>query len=269
MITNNLLKTVTLPYKTVQGSFELRQQKAEQFTHKFVNNISGKIFDNGMSLSQLGRAVKAFVPKNIKVFIKKNNDVDSIAQLNRTFTKNNWIVNQSLEMVPNKNKKIDVSHLPTIAHEIRHLADSLYHPKILSREQKLAKANLDTDKFYNFYDNEIYVTEIEGGKNLNKLIMKDIKHKTEKVLRGYSTRDKINMLQYMRYSLISEYNAYKDEYKLAKKLYKKNQPVFEDVLEDQTKGYMFNEKIKLLKSMIQELITKERGIHKSCIKNNK
>lgn len=264
---NQLLKSVSLPYQAVRGSFETRQNKAAQFTHKVINHLSGQLDTKGVSFSRFGREISKVMPENLAVFVKKNKDSESFAQLNRIFTKDNFIVKQSLEFIPNEKGKLDVTHLPSIGHEVRHLADSLYHPKILSREQLLAKKGLDTDKFYNFYDNDVYVQEMEGGKKLKKEIIKDIKCKTKKAIKGYTSEDKVNLLQFIRYSLISEKNAYKEEEKLAKKLFKKNKPVYEESLQNQTKEYMFDEKIKLFHDMIAEIIKEERGRHKAKLLN--
>ena len=159
--------------------------------------------------------------------------------------------------------------LPCIAHEIRHLADSLFHSKFLSREQILAKKGLDTPKFTRLYEEEVYVRELFEGKKDKKQIEKIVKHKIEKHLRTLPVQDKIDILQTMRYSLISEKNAYKDGSKCEKKLFKKNLPVYEDSLENPSKEYMFDEKIGMLKNMISELIQKERTTHKAKLKRGK
>ena len=267
MSINSLSKTVKLPYKVTCGSFDLRQMKSEQFTRKIMSEVSSQLNSEGISMSKLGRSLSKFMPENLKVFVKKNKDSESYAQLNRVFSKDNTIVSQSIEIKPDKGKKITNLQIPTITHEVRHLADSLFHPKMLSREQMIEKKGLGVNKIYNLYDNEIYVSEYSGGKKLNSFIMKNIRHKTETALRGFSVKDKIDILQYIRYSLMSERNAFKDEYKTAKKIYKKRQPVFEDTLQDQTKEYMFDEKINLFKTMAFELIKKERGIHKAKLRS--
>lgn len=266
MIKNNILNRVKLPYKEVRGSFEARQNKAAHFTHGVMNKISGQLDEKGISLSKFGRELKKVLPKNLDFFVQKNKDKESYAQLCNIYSKDNVIIKQSLEIRPNEQGKINILHIPTISHEIRHLADSLYHPKILSREQSITKKGLDTDKFMAFYDDNIYVKEMEGGKKLQRDIMKSIRHDTEKILKGFSAEEKIDMLQYMRYSLISERNAFRGGAKAGKKLFKKNKPVFEDEMIDQTKEYMFSEKIKLFHDMIAEIIKKERGIHSSKLK---
>ena len=99
----------------------------------------------------LTTAIRRLLPKNLKMSIRKHKSSDSIAALNRVFTNNDYIVSHIFELMPNKSGIIDVLHLPTIAHEVQHLADSLYNPKITAREQILAKRNMYKDKFLNFY----------------------------------------------------------------------------------------------------------------------
>lgn len=269
MIKNSLLKQVSLPYKEVRGSFAARQNKAAQFTHGVMNNFYGQLDEKGISISKLGRELKKVLPENLDFFVQKNKDTESYAQLCNTYNKNNTVVKLSLEISPNERGKINVLHIPTIAHEIRHLADSLYHPKILAREQAITRKGLDTDKFMQFYEDNIYVKEMEGGRKVQRDIIKSIRRDTEKALKGRRAEDKIDMLQYIRNNLISENNAFKESTRTAKKLHKKNRSVYEDELSNQTKEYMFDEKIKLFHDMIAEIIKEERGRHKAQLKRKK
>lgn len=266
MITNNLLKSIKLPYNTVKGTVEQRQQKAAQFTHKVMNQLSGSIDGKEMSISKFGRSLKKILPKNLNVYVKKNKDTDSDAQLSRVYSETNQIIAQVLEINTNEHNKLDVLSIPIITHEIRHLADTLYHPKILSRAQMLIKKEIFTDKFFDFYQNDVYIMESGDNKSLKKYIIQDIKYHTKKTLRGLPVEDKVNLLQYMRYSLISERNAYKAESKIAKKMYKKNKPFYKDSICDPTNDYMFDDKIKLFKNMSFELLKKERNMHKANLK---
>jgi len=266
MIKNNLLKCVTLPYKTVKGSEMLRHQKACQFTDKIINNLSGQLDNKGVSLSKFARKLGKLLPKELSFFVKKNEFTDSYASLCRVYDNKNYITSLYLGITPNTDKKITQLEIPTIAHEIQHLADSLFNPKILSREQIVTKKGLDTKKMFNFYDKEIYSLEEFTGKKDKKDIIKIIKNKTKNILKGLPTKDKIDILQYMRYELASEKNAYNAGYKQAKKMNKKNIPIYEDSLNNHKNKYMFDEKIKLLKNMAFELIKKEREIHKAKLK---
>lgn len=260
MIRNNLLKQVTIPYKYVKGSEFQRYQRACQFTNKIVSNISGTLQSEGVSLSKFSRNLHKLLPKNLKLSVKKHNLPESIASLNRIFADNNYLVRHSFELSPNKKGRIDILNLPTIAHEIQHLGDSLFQPKIMARDQILAKKDLDSDKFCKFFENEVYVPEAYRGKRDKRFIIRIIEHKTKKILKGLPTSDKVDLLQYMRYNLMSEKNAFNASRKCAKNLFKKNIPVYEDELSDFNKDYLFDEKISLFKNMAYKLIKKEREI---------
>ena len=135
MISNRLLNRVKLPYITVKGSFAYRQSKAANFTTKIINNLSGQIDKQCISLSKVGKLLKNLLPKNLDIFVRKNKGADSGAQLNRMLNDNNYFIQYSIDLKTNKDGLISILDVPTIAHEIRHLSDSLFHPKFLSREQ--------------------------------------------------------------------------------------------------------------------------------------
>lgn len=267
MTINKLLPQVSLPYRVVSGSFEYRQNKAQQFTHKIINDISGVIGSEGITISKLNKLIKHLLPRNLVFSARKIKVKNTEAQLSRVFSDRNFVVEQVLEIKPDENGLITLFHIPEIAHEIRHLADSLFHPKFLLRDQSIAQKIKFLDKYGDFYDKNVYVKEIFFGKKDKIRILKQIRHQIRKALRGLKIEDKINLLQEMRYNLISERNAYKAGSKTAKKIFNKNIPVYEDALYNPSKEFMFNEKIKLLETIIYEMISKERGIHKAKLKN--
>lgn len=266
MIKSKLANTVRLPFYIVKGSIAQRQGKAEQFTNKVVNNISGPLKQNDVSLAKLAKLIKEVLPSNLRVFIIKCENQNPEPQISRVFTKDNRIIEQQIELILDENNKIGSSQIPAIAHEIRHLADSIYHPKILAREQIVVNKALDTDKYTKFYEEEIYVKEYYEGKKDKAYIIKYIRHRIEKVLRGLTSQDKIDFLQCIRYDMIGEYNAFKTTKKYAKKLNKDNVPLVENLVNDQTKDFILEEKINLLKNMIYELIKEERGKHRAKLK---
>lgn len=255
-----LLSSVKLPYKVVSGSFQCRQTKSVRLTNSVMKELYPQLIKpEGITLSKLGRSLKKCFPVNLKLFVCKNRDTDSTAQINKVFNAQNLIVKQSLELKTNANNRIDFLHIPTLAHEIRHFTDSLFHPKMLAREQILAQKGLDTPKYVNFYENDVYVREAFDGKKDCKRIIKIIKNRTNRILRGLNVQDKIDLLQYMRYNLILERNAYNETRTYAKKIYKKNFTVYDDELNNQNKEFLMNEKIDLYEKMISAIIKKERG----------
>ncbi len=255
---NGLRKSTHLPYQVVKGSFETRQSRAAQFTNQIVDTLSEQIDDKGISLSKLGKTLKKVLPENLAIFVRKNKDKTFNAQISTMYSEDYQPVMYALEFLPNKNNRIDTLSVPAICHEVRHLADSLYHPKFLSREQAIVRKKLDTTKIDQFYKNQIYNKEEINGKKSKKNVLKHIKQQTKKLLRGYSAEDKIDILQDIRYNLITEQNAYKNEAKAVKKLRKKNKTTDKRYSDNSIDDFMFDEKIQLFHDMTLELIQKER-----------
>ena len=152
---------------------------------------------------------------------------------------------------------------------MQHVSDDIYHPKYLSRLQSLNKNGLNNKKYDNFYDSYYYCSECIESKQDKKDVLKIIKNRTKKFLRGLCINQKMDYLQDMRYSLISEVEAYKRQKTVAYDLKSKGFMVKEFDLEDYSKNNLFEEKINLLKNLAMEYITKERAKHASRIKKGK
>ena len=262
---NKLLRTATLPYKTIRGSYELRQQKAASFTRKIMSEIDGQVDEGGISLSKFGRKIKKNLPQNLSFYVDKNRDKSSYAQLSVLYDGKERACEYEFSIELGKTGKIDVSHLPVIVHEVTHLSDYLFHPKTLARSQQIKQSTINLSKYYDFYDKEVYIREKIDKNNTKENVLKRIRKKTKIFMAGWPIKDRINILQDMRYSLISERNAYKKQYKMAKKLHRKNTAVDKDFLEDDTKIYMFDEKIELLKQMTLRFINWERKQNRNLI----
>ena len=102
-----------------------------------------------------------------------------------------------------------------------------------------------------------------------KDVLKLLKNQTKKFLRGFSVRQKIDYIQDMRYSLISEIEAYKLQRTVAKDLRDKGFMVRDFDFEDYPKNGLFEEKINLLKNLAMEFMTKERAEHAGKLKKKK
>ena len=267
-VTSTLSKHIQLPYRLVKGTVEDRNNYARSLTNTLLCAVKQKVYSRDISLATLRKILNDSKPKKVPLYIEVNDDSTARATLNTIMSDNNEkIIGFKLGVNVNESGNVSRIDLPTIAHELQHFADFLYHPKILAREQKLRSKNLYNHKYEQFYDKWIYVGEEFKGKKDKRKVIKCIKHKFEKFLRRLSTEDKINYLQYIRYCLTMEDKAYRTQRKVGKNLYKKNFEVYEFDIENLNTAYMFQEKINLLKNMIFSLIKKEREIHK--VKLNK
>lgn len=267
---NPILK---IPYSIAKGSPKQRQIKSDILTDKLFQNISKLIKDDSSSFSyqDLQKYIYEILPdKNLKIIVQKMEEEipDSDAVCDVLYNANKEIRAICINLGGSKNL-IESKFIPTFMHEFQHVADDIYHPKFLSRLQNLNKKNYDNEKYAKFYDEYYYCSEFIEGKQDKKNVLKLIKHKTQKFLKGLNTEDKINYIQDIRYSLMSEIEAYKRQIKVAHDLKSKGIAVSELDFEDYPKEGLFEDKIKLLKSMAIEYISKERAKNASRLKKKK
>ncbi len=260
---NKLSPTIKLPFKKVQGSVNFRQTKACDMVNKFYREVFPAFNDKGeITFSQIQKALKSVLKGQINLSVRNNgyskmydggSDIlysDFTGQISKTTIDINTIKN-----------RINREGLGTLLHEFQHVTDQIFHPKYLTRNQKMANIGLYTKKYDRLYEDLIYNREFPEGKKDKRDILKHLHHKISKFLRGFEIEDKIDYLQDMRYSLISEKHAYKTQLKYAKKLNKKHFQINKEDLVNENKIFMFDEKIKLIKDLAFEIIQKERLKH--------
>lgn len=256
----NTLPKLTLPLKLCRGSAADRQRQASRLVNKLFNNMQGGFNKYGeMHVSKVQEYVDEVLPGAFNIQVRGGFE-------DKDFTASNDIFYSSfsdkaklmtIELGSKKNK-IKRTNLIDIMHEFRHVADVLFNPKYLARNEYMVKSGLYTDRFDRLYDNVLYNIEDIETKAGRKAAIKKVEHKVRKFLRGMSAEDKVNCLQDLRYSLETENSAYTTQQKVAKRLKKKRIQVSEDDLFRWDKDFMFVEKIDLLKRLAFEIIQKER-----------
>lgn len=274
MIVNKLISSVKLPYEVTKGSFAQRQSKADILTEKLYQNLSSELKDDYTILhfNDLQKKITDILPnKNIKIIVQNLAEEDSqncegICEV--LFNTNRDIKAISIGM-GGISSSVRSVHIPAFVHEVQHFADDIYHPKYLSRLQSLNKQGLTGKKYDNFYDTYYYCPEVVESKRDKKDALKIIKNQTKKFLRGLSISQKIDYIQDMRYSLISEIEAYKRQRTVAKDLKSKGFMVKDFDFGDYPKNGLFEEKINLLKNLATEYMTKERAEHAGKLKKKK
>lgn len=265
---NKLSPTVKLPFKEVKGSVNYRQSKACNMVDKlYRENLPQFNKKEEISCAQAKKALKNVLKGQIDIPIRKNGYSDIFDGgsdiLYSEFTGQISKTTIDIRTIKNKIKRVE---LTTLLHEFQHVADQIFHPKYLTRNQKMANIGLYTKKYDRLYDDLIYNREFPEGKKDKKIILNHLRNKITKFLRGLNSEDKIDYLQDIRYSLISEKHAYKTQLKYAKKLNKKHLKINKEDLENENKNFMFDEKIKLMKDLAFEIIQKNRQKHALLLK---
>ncbi len=274
MIINKLSNSVKIPYELVKGSFAQRQAKADKMTEKIHANLFLGLKDDYtiFTFEQLQKTIKDVLPdKNLKVIVQSLSEEQSkhcegLCEV--LYNKDKEIRAISIGM-GGISESIRSVHIPAFLHEVQHFADDIYHPKYLSRLQSLNKKGLANKKYDIFYDTYYYCPELIESKQDKKDALKIIKNRTKKFLRRLSIGQKMDYLQDMRYSLLSEIEAYRRQRTIAQELKSKGFRIKDFDLGNYPKNGLFEEKIELLKNLALEYMTKERSKHASRLNKHK
>jgi len=153
-----------------------------------------------------------------------------------------------------ENNQIADDYIGQFMHEATHAFHHLFDPKILARSANLGISEEQLEKIEKFYLNELY--NEESFEFYNTIIGKI---KLHKALSGLTIKQKINVLQHLRQSLVMEDFAYWQQEKFSGKAEFNGLRQVECA--DVT-NYMFEDKIEFLDSEIYKLINKQRKLNK-------
>ncbi len=267
-MSNITLPPVKLPYKTVKGSLQIRQDKSSQLVNKFYREIKGRFKNGEISLKEIQKCIDELLPNNINVIVKNLvqdvEDPDFLGYSALNYNSSSKINAITLELLTTENK-IRLRDLPSLMHEFTHITDQLYNPKILARCQYMTEKDLYVKDYDNLYESFIYNLE-EPESNKEKLfILKRLEQVFKGFLKKLDPKDKINYLQDSRYCTMLEINGYHSQRKFAKQLAKQHVNIDEEDLLNENKNYMFSEKLELLNKLLKDIINKERAKQKANI----
>ncbi len=246
---------VKFSYNLIKGSVKKREEFVSNLNEHFFSTLV-PIYQKGKTtLSDIRRSYFSVLPESKIVDIKPLTDNSKYYGASDYIYAGDSISGLTLEM-PLKHSILPKVSFVTFMHENTHVLDTLTNPKHTALTLKLfqgGKYDTKRDKWYNF----LYKRELINKRTKGNILLK-VKTKTKSFLSGKSLQDKIALLQDARYQLEQEKHAYSEQLKYALKLKAQNIPVTKDDLVDESKNFLFDEKIQLLKDMIFELISKKR-----------
>lgn len=256
---NSISPHLRLPFSTVRGTYQQRQQKALKCVEKLYKDLLPKFKRGKVRFEEVQTSVDNVLENRVNLHVINHSISDEYGGQDVSISEFSGKLSAlTLELEVPKKGFFRYVDLTTIIHEFQHVVDQLFHPKFLARYQYMSTEGQYTSKYNRLYDDVLYVYEAPRGKKDRAKIIKNIEYKIRKFLRRMPVEDKINYIQDAKYFLISEDNAYRTQYKYAKRLDKKHIPVLAQDLEYQNKQFMFKEKIDLLTKLGFEIIQKER-----------
>ena len=260
--------SVKFSYNLIRGSVKSRQEFVSGLNNKIFNFLLPAFAKRKVDINYLDKIYTPLLPEPKYVKIKKLDNVNrNIVQgLSDYIEECGKFKGLTIELSTKKSKVKNTDFI-TFMHENTHVLDVLSNPKYTARIKKLNCFDERYTPVNDWFDNVMYHEEDIQNLATKKQLIKSIYKKTEKAIKNLSRIEKIDILQDSRYTLEQEYNAYEEQLKYAKILFKMKRPVDDLDLKDYSKKYMFKEKLSILKNIIYKLIQEERMEHRKVIIN--
>lgn len=264
-ITSKIMPHAKLPLGYVKNTFDKRNKIAKQKSIEFYKNITNECKDGVYSISRIRKCIdNLFAPNKINYTInseEREQFSGSIANILSVDKEKQILQYDGIALfLPLKKNKTEVENKYTLFHEVRHMIDYLYNPKV-----KMHRINnlINNEEYSNATDyiNKFFMEEISSKTNMKEF------RKEASALIDILPRDvAIETLQKIRSHLITEINAYSDEIHFRFKGIK-NIDDFIDALNLKLSyklNFKFEDKLKFANKKLNALLKEERA----SLKNN-
>lgn len=242
------------PLPLAQGSFPERMKRSRELNNAFFEEIKDSFTHREIDPKNFLKKLKKIIPENIKAKVIDLADIEDEKKPSIYFDINSRKRFSGYKIILPFNrwsKKIELSKTSTFMHETQHLFDFMLNPKIIKRRINLVNNSNSPSESLDYYINEIYIS-----KNFNKKKLKNF-------LKQKTPNEQIDFLQFCRYQLLTEQNAYKHSnpyQRKIEKIYKKEINYNADL----TKygAFQFTKKIKYIENLLSGIIQCQREQHK-------
>lgn len=253
-------KKLFAPYPIARGSFQQRMAKAREYNQVFFENIKDSFKDREITPAVYLKKLKEILPAGIHAEICNLQDYKDFSSNSMIYLKtdqsNRFCTYQIVVPFNYYSNNIQINTTGTFMHENQHLFDFMLNPKILKRRVNLVNSSQNPSDYLDYYIHKIYTK-----KNFSR---KDLKN----FLKNKPLDEQINFLQFCRYQLYTEYNAFKNTNKYqhqieniySKEISYKEQPA-------KYGKFRFNTKIKYIETFLGGIIQSVR--ERFALLNNK
>ena len=246
-----ITKLAKLPLEYSKGTDSARIVIAKRLNAEFFAKISKKFKSDEISFDTFERTLKEIIPSKSSVKVKKAETGTENYGYTAFNSKNGININGWLIHLPeNKNGKISLDAINTCLHETYHYFSQMAAPKESRRIAKLLEKG--NERFMNVY-NVLFYSDFP----INKAVLSE---SLDRTLEKLSIGEKIDFLQYCRYNLRNEANAFAEGKKysdLAKKLFENKFSV--QSKEPDIKSFNFDMKLELLNDKLREVMKNHRN----------
>lgn len=259
-VTSKIMPNAKLPLEYVKNTFDKRNKIAKQKSIEFYKKITNECKDGVYSISRIRKCIdNLFAPNKINYTIKSEEREQfsgSIANILSVDKEKQILQYDGIALfLPLKKNKTEVENKYTLFHEVRHMIDYLYNPKV-----KMHRINnlINNEGYSNATDyiNKFFMEEISSKTN-----MKEFRKEASDLIDILPRDVAIETLQKIRSHLITEINAYSDEIHFRFKGIK-NIDDFIDALNLKLSyklNFKFEDKLKFANKKLNALLKEERA----------
>lgn len=243
--------------------FKTMEELNEQFFQSAIELFKKK---NHCDIRNITHRYNDFLPENKTVDIipipqKASLDVDGTVTI---IESNNAFDGYAMEIATRRKHHkqfLHIKNFPDFMHESAHVLDYFLNPKFVANIRKMTELGIYDKKYFDIYDRLYYNDSYVGEKALKnkQKILKYIQLRTEKELADVPFDEKIVFLNYIKNNLITEHNAYNQDYKYMGIIKKMRNFKSLKEYENWNKYYFFPEKIEIINKLLKETIDSERN----------
>lgn len=233
-----------LPLNVAKGTVEQRMQKARLMNLKFFDNLQDSIRMKEITPAAFSRTLRKTAGAPIKIDIIQSQEYSPTALMYNY--NQNGIANGFVLSLPHTfyTDKIHQNSALKFLKITQDFFNETFNPKIFTRFNTLLNKKYDLKSIFSFYSENV------SSKNtLSKSAL-------DKMLDGKKIEEKINILQFFRYKLLSEKNTTEAARNIEKRVERHNNLTYErpEGYFDIAK-YQFDEKFKILNEKLSEVIS--------------
>ena len=234
-----------LPLSMSKGTTEQRLQKARLLNLRFYDNLKDEFVDREVKPSVFKRVLKdtAGAKLGVEMFASQNPNTTSVTPLLGAKSKIRGYAFYIPQMYWTGN--IRQSHELSFLKDTQRFFNDICNPKFLARKIALINKSKDTQAVQEFYSQNVAEKQVLKEENLDKL------------LKDKNSSEKIDILQYLRYTLLGDKNTHQAEYKIDKHIEKAENLRFPNKNYDLS-DYNYDEKMMILNQKLAKVIQDAR-----------
>ena len=259
-ISSKIMPDARLPLAFIKNSFTKRNEIAGQKSLEFYKEVTNECKDGVYTVSRIKKCIdKIFAPHKINYTInneERGKFSGSVANMLSIDKEGQTLQYDGVALfLPLKKNNTEVENKYTLFHEVRHMIDYIFNPKVkMHRINKL----IENEGYTNVTD---YIKAYFMDNIYTKTNMRKFKEEANELIDILPRDLAIESLQKLRGHLITEINAYSDEIRFRFKDIKNLKDLSNslNLKKYYKQNFKFEEKLEFANEKLKTLLQQERA----------